>query len=297
MLSPTQARHRIAGIIVASVLIATAGCYHGAGSVLERMSEAQRLARDLYVHFTQGADATNLAVMVETDTASAAFARDARQQMDVVQNDARALRPILNGLTFSDEIHLLDQFEKAFANYRALDRAILHLSVEQTNLKAQRLSIGPAREAVERFRGELERVTSAAPATDSWQAQALAANALASVREIEVLEAPHIVEAKDDAMTRIEKRMSGAEDAARKALKKLATLLPPPSRPQLLAAESALNEFLDLNREILALSRRNSNVRSLSLTLGEKRRLTAQCEDTLRALNEALAKRGFVATR
>jgi hypothetical protein len=64
-----------------------------------------------------------------------------------------------------------------------------------------------------------------------------------------------------------------------------------------LAAESPLNEFLDLNREILALSRRNSNVRSLSLTLGEKRRLTAQCEDTLRALNEALAKRGFVATR
>jgi hypothetical protein len=261
------------------------------------MSEAQRLARDLYVHFTQGVDATNLAVMVETDTASAAFARDARQQMDVVQNDARALRPILNGLIFSNEIHLLDQFEKAFTNYRALDRAILHLSVEQTNLKAQRLSIGPAREAVERFRGELERVTSAAPATDSWQAQALAANALASVREIEVLEAPHIVEAKDDAMTRIEKRMSGAEDAARKALKKLATLLPPASRPQLLAAESALNEFLDLNREILALSRRNSNVRSLSLTLGEKRRLTAQCEDTLRALNEALAKRGFVATR
>ena len=31
MLTPTQPRHRIAGIIVASVLIATAGCCRGAG--------------------------------------------------------------------------------------------------------------------------------------------------------------------------------------------------------------------------------------------------------------------------
>jgi hypothetical protein len=45
------------------------------------------------------------------------------------------------------------------------------------------------------------------------------------------------------------------------------------------------------------LSRRNSNVRSLAMSLGEKRMLTAACEDSLRALRDALAKRGFTATR
>ena len=152
MLNPTQRRCRIAGMMVVSVLLAY-------GRLLPRSRVASSSAcpkrRDLretlYLHFTQGADATNLAVMADTDAASAAFARDASQKMDIVQNDTKALRPILAGLMFSNELHLLDQFDKQFANYRALDRTILDLSVENTNLKAQRLSIGPAQELVEAF--------------------------------------------------------------------------------------------------------------------------------------------------
>ena len=52
-----------------------------------------------------------------------------------------------------------------------------------------------------------------------------------------------------------------------------------------------------VNDEIVALSRRNSNVRSLALSLGRKRMVTAECEDELRALEEALAKHEFTATR
>jgi len=284
-------------MMVVSVLLASAGCYHGPESVLQRMSEAQRLARNVYLHFTQGADATNLAVMADTDATSAAFARDASQKMGMVQNDAKALRPILADLMFSNELHLLDQFDKHFGNYRALDRKILDLSIENTNLKAQRLSIGPAQELVERFRGALEQVASGAPANDSWHIRALAATALAAVREIEVLEASHIVEPDDGAMTRLEKRMSNAGDTARNALRALATLVPPAVSPQVLAAESALNKFLELHIQIIALSRRNSDVRSLALSLGELRNLHGQCEDDLRALADAIDKRGFKATR
>ena len=98
-------------------------------------------------------------------------------------------------------------------------------------------------------------------------------------------------------MTGIEKRMSSAEDAARNALKALATLVPPAAHPQVFAAESALNKFLELHIQIIALSRRNSNVRSLALSLGQLRILHAQCENDLRALAEAVDKRGFKATR
>ena len=52
-----------------------------------------------------------------------------------------------------------------------------------------------------------------------------------------------------------------------------------------------------INDEIVTLSRRNSNVRSLALSLGRKRMVTAECEDDLRALEEALAKHEFTATR
>ena len=117
------------------------------------------------------------------------------------------------------------------------------------------------------------------------------------MREIQVVQAPHIAEADDEAMTGMEKRMATAEGVARGALEALATVVPPGSRPQVAAAVAALDRFMAVNAEIVVLSRRNSNVRSLALSLGQKRMLTAQCEETLRALQEALAKRAFGGTR
>jgi hypothetical protein len=261
------------------------------------MSEAQKLAAELQLQFTRAADATNLAVMADTDDASAEFAGQATERSDAVEKDAAALRPLLAGLMYSDEVRLLDEFDNRFAEYRKLDRDILKLSVENTNLKAQRLSFGPAQDAVGALRGSLEAIVDGARGGDAWQIRALAWRALAAVRDIQALQARHIAEPADDAMTRLEGKMTAAEDVARNTLTELAPLLSPDAGAQMRAAQASLDSFLNSNKDILALSRRNSNVRSLSLTLGEKRRLTAQCEDTLRALDEALAKRGFVATR
>lgn len=284
-------------LFVVTAAILMAGCYRGAESVLQRMSQVQKLAADLQLQFTRAADATNLAVMADTDETSAEFAGQATERSQAVEKAAAALQPLLVGLMYSDEVRLLDEFDKRFAEYRKLDRTILELSVENTNLKAQRLSFGPAQEAADAFQSPLEAIVDGARAEDSWQIRALAWKALAAVRDIQTLQARHIAEPGDDAMARLEGRMAAAEDVARKTLAALARLLSPDAEAQMRAAQASLDTFLDLNREILGLSRRNSNVRSLSLTLGEKRRLTAQCEDALRALNEALAKRGFVATR
>lgn len=98
-------------------------------------------------------------------------------------------------------------------------------------------------------------------------------------------------------MTRIEKRMMDSERAAGAALETLSSLVAPDRRPQVAAANVALNQFMKLNADIVGLSRRNTNVRSLAMSLGQKRTLTAACEDSLRALQEALAIRGFAGTR
>src|SRR4029078_8685734 len=108
---------------------------------------------------------------------------------------------------------------------------------------------------------------------------------------------PHIAEADDDAMTRMETQMTAAEAAARRALRMRGGVLPPESRAQLTAATAALDRFMAVNAEIVMLSRRNSHVRSLALSLGQKRMLTASCDETLGALQDALAKRGFRGTR
>ena len=272
------------------------GCTGRLETALEKLLEARSLSADLLVQLTRSADAGNRAVMAGTDEASNAFAREAEGAMQAVQKDVDTLGPILGELGYSAERTLLEEFRKPFAEYRALNQSILGLAVENTNLKAQRLSFGAGQEAADAFRDALEPVRQSATESDRWHVEALVARAVGAVREIQVVQAPHIAEADDAAMTGMEKRMATAEGTAREALKTLATVRPG-SRPQLVTAVAALDRFMAVNADIVVLSRRNSNVRSLALSLGQKRELTAQCEDTLRALHEALAKRGFGGTR
>jgi hypothetical protein len=264
---------------------------------LERQSEARRLAADLLVQFTKAADAANRAVMADTDEASVAFAREAEQAKEAVQKDAKTLGPVLQGLGYPEESRFLAEFDDRFAQYRELDRTILELAVLNTNLKAQRLSFGPAQEAADAFRNALESVAPQDTAKDVWRVRAISATAVAAVREVQVLQAPHIADADHAAMARMEQRMETAAAVARSGLESLTPLLPPAAQSRLATARAALDRFTSVNSEIIALSRRNTNVRSLALSLNQKAKLTAACEDSLQALRAALAKRGFTGTR
>jgi len=285
-----------ASIAALAGVSAFGGCYKHPESVLQRMTEAQRIAAKLEIEFTQASNATNLAVMAHSDEASANFAQEAQRRMQAVQMDADALRPVLAGLNFSQESELLARFDRQFANCRILDHDILKLAVANDNLKAQRLSFGPAEKAADDFRLALEQIPRGASG-DSSQVNAMAFKALAALRQIQVLEAPHIAELRDDVMTTLEQQMAAAEAETRSALQSLAALTSADGKAKVDAAQLALTHFLDYHRQIIALSRSNSNVRSLALTLGQRRRLTAECEDTLETLTEALHKHGFRATR
>jgi len=295
---PASPRARTnAGLGIA--LIAAGGlaaCTAPADATLQRLLDANKLAADLHVQFTKAGDGANRAVMADTDETSVAFAREAEQATLAVEKGSAALKPLLTSLRYSNELRLLDEFDMRFMEYRALDRDVLGLAVENTNLKAQRLSFGPAREAADAFANSLDAVTSVTPA-ETWRVRALAATATAAVREVQTLEAPHIAESDEAAMTRIEARMTAAAAVAREQLKTLAGLAAPASRGQLAAAAASLDRFVEFNAQLIALSRRNTNVRSLALSLGQKRMLAAACEDSLRALEDGLSKRGFSATR
>jgi Four helix bundle sensory module for signal transduction len=156
--------------VIALVLL-FGGC--DVNRALERVSEARRLSADLLVQFTKAAHATDRAVMADTDDVSLTFAHEAEQATATIQRDAEALAPILRELSFEKELDLLQQFDTQFADYRTLDRSILDLAVENTNLKAQRLSFGAAREAADAFRDSLEAIAPADAARDAWHVKAL----------------------------------------------------------------------------------------------------------------------------
>jgi hypothetical protein len=291
-----SASRRLLDQLTVVLLLSAWGCVTPPDTTLERLTESRRLAADLLVQLSKAADAANRAVMADTDEAATAATREDGQAIAATEKDMEALRPALQQLGFTAEGQLLDQFAGRFAEYRRLDRTIVDLAAENTNLKAQRISFGPASQAAEAC---VEALTGLAPSTaaDTWRLQALAATVVASVREVQALQAPHIAEADDAAMTGLEQRMAASAAAARKALQSLAPVVAATARPRLIDATTALDRFMTLNAELVVLSRRNSNVKSLALSLGQKRMLTAACEESLQALQDALGKRGFAATR
>jgi hypothetical protein len=265
-------------------------------TVLTQLIEARRLASQVHVQFTQSVEAANRAVMAETDDDAAAAADEARRARQVVERDIESLRAALESLRYRDDLRHLEDFESRFKEYRRLDDEILPLAVENTNLKAQRLSFGPSREAAQAFQAALEQAIGTS-GKESCCGAVVAARARIAVFEIQVAYAPHIAEAQDAAMTQMETQMTASATRAQKSLDELRGMLSSASRAQLDMGAAALNRFLSVHKEIISLSRRNSDVRSLALSLGEKRKVTAECEAHLQALEEALAKHEFVATR
>jgi len=291
----TAERATIPGLFFLGVATVAAAC--NAPMVLTQQVEARRLASEVQLQFTKAADAGNRSVMADSDDDAMAAAREAEQATHAVLDGSERLEGILTSMGYSEELQFLGTFRDRFAEYQKLDAEILPLAVENTNLKAQRLSFGPAADAANAFRASIEAAVKTARAGDAWRAEALAGRATAALLEIQVLQAPHIAEAQDAAMDRIEQQMAASDAAARRQLEQLKSLLPPDAGPHLTAATAALDQFKAINTELIALSRRNSNVRSLALTLGRKRMLTAQCDDQLRGLQAALMKHAVTATR
>jgi hypothetical protein len=292
-LSPTWSAISYSLVAVMAIIIAT-GCRPVA---LTEQLEARRLAADMHVQFTKATEAANRAVMADTDEASASAAREARDGAQSVERDLKELQPILTSLGYTDELRDVEAFDEAFGEYRELDDEILPLAVENSNVKAQRLSFGPARQASDEFRRSLDAAVRAATPPSPCCADALASKATAALLDIQVLHAPHIAEAEDAAMTRMEEQMAASEAVVQKTLDDLKRLLGAKAGGQLTAATAAFDRFKETHREIITLSRRNSDVRSLALSLGRKRMVTAAADDQLRALEETLSRRGFTATR
>lgn len=289
--SQASSRYRIAGAALAATLVAAAAC-SPPGAAMTKLGEARNLASAMRISFGAATQAANLAVMAGTEAGAAAAAAEARQARQAVSRDAATLGPLLDSLRYEPDQRLLREFLTRYDVYERLDEEALALAVEGTNMKAQRLSFGTGAAAADAFVAAVDAIARVSP--DADPRRSAAARAALGVREVQALQAPHIAEADDAAMTAIEARMEAAIASSRRALDELLAGLP---QAQGRTAVTALDRFLAVHADILSLSRRNTNVHSLALSLGRKRSLAAECTDWLRQLDEALAKHAFTATR
>ena len=89
-------------------------------------------------------------------------------------------------------------------------------------------------------------------------------------------------------MDQLESLMAEEDDKVRATLTGLRALLGPGRNAALKTADSSYARFSEIQNEILHLSRQNTNVRSLVISLNEKRTAVSMCDDALNALEKAI---------
>jgi dGTP triphosphohydrolase len=120
----------------------------------------------------------------------------------------------------------------------------------------------------------------------------LSDQALIASLKIFALHKPHIETADDQVMDQIEQRIKTYDESARKALGALHSIADLSGDKDLKAAETAYVRFMDLTREVLRLSRMNTNIKSAELSLGRKRLIASQCREILATLQKTVQARG-----
>jgi hypothetical protein len=116
----------------------------------------------------------------------------------------------------------------------------------------------------------------------------LAAGAQSAALRIQSLLPPHISEENDQKMDQLETSMSKEDFEVHKALAGLSAALGPNGGSDSKTADSAYARFNKIKKEILLLSRQNTNVRSLAISLNQKRNAALLCQNALAALEKAV---------
>ena len=250
---------------------------------VQQLQIIQAMSRDLLA----SAEAEKSAVMAETDEASQAFAEQSIQASHNVEKARRELEHLLGGNR--QDAHLFHEFSRCWDKLQEIDREVLSLAIQNTNLKALRLSFVPAAEAMrsmEKALNQLLDVVFSSPA--AVRITRLATQAVMAAFNIYTLQAPHIAESTATRMEEMEAVMQSLDAQVTDALQSLQALVDKPGQSFVEAAWAAYKDFQKINTEIVDLSRQNSNIRSYALSLGQKRKTTAQCQDVLAALQETV---------
>jgi hypothetical protein len=250
----------------------------------------QHVAAQLRLLLTSASEAEKSAVLATTDEASKEFADRARAATATAEQRRVELAGLVEGAGLEHEKELLAQFSVAFTKFQHIDQELLELAVKNTNLKASALLFGPFAQAANEMDAALSRLiakSASSSVANERKTMQLAAGAQAGALRIQVLLPPHIAEESDSKMDELEATMRKLDEEIRKDLTGLSSSN---EHADVQLAVESYARLSDLKGQIIKLSRENTNVRSLAISLNEKRLVTATCQEALGALEAAIAE-------
>jgi len=284
-------RMAVGALITLGVILVVLHFQNGHSPAEQVAFKAKRvdLVEQMRLDLASASEAEKSAVLAITDEDSQKFADQARAATAQVDQERNQLKDLMATSGSSKEKELLDQFSKAFAEFQTIDKDLLVLAVKNTNLKAYSLAFGPAADALNDMNTALSHlVTKSAASPEARDVALLAFGAQTAALRIQALLAPHIAEENDAKMDAMEARMTKDDQEVHQNLDALAALSMFNADTDLAAATSAYARFGDIRAKIIPLSRENTNVRSLAISLNQKRKVMLVCQDTLASLQQAI---------
>jgi hypothetical protein len=234
-------------------------------------------------------EAEKSAVLAITDQNSRTFAGQARTATAIVEQERRELGELLKTGGTQGEKDLFNQFSELFAEFQRIDNDLLNLAGKNTNIKAYSLAFGPATSALNEMNVALTQlIASNAGSSEERQVMLLAYDTEISGLRLQTLLPPHIAEESDQKMDQLEALMNKEDKQIRKNLNELTALAKLNQNANIAAALLSYARFSKIKTQILALSRENTNVKSLSISLNQKRKVMLLCQDTLDKLQQAI---------
>jgi len=289
-----------AGTVVwIAILLVVLRFHPEADAAAQLASKAQRveLVSQMRLDLASASEAGKSAVMATTDQDSQAFADQARAATAAVERGRTEAEELLRTRGTKNEEELLAQFSKAFAEFRRIDKDVLEMAVQNTNLKAYGLAFGPAAAVLNEMDAALSRIVAQnvdSASSDVRRVMQLADDVRIRALHIQTLLAPHIAEESGERMDELEALMAKDDVEVHKDLAGLATLLKSTGNPDLEIASSRYTRFSEIRTQIIKLSRENTNVRSLVITLTQERKVMLMCQDALAALEQAIQQEPVV---
>jgi tetratricopeptide (TPR) repeat protein len=252
-------------------------------------AERADLVGQMQLGLASASEAEKSAVLAITDQESQAFADQARVATASVEEERRELEQLLTQGGTQGERALLDEFSQRFTEFQRIDHDLLNLAVQNTNLKAYALAFGPAASALTEMSTALSHLADAnAASPDARKVTRLALGAEIAGLRIQALLPPHIAEPSDTRMDEFEALMAQEDEQVRSDLAGLGALPKLSGDADLATAASRYAQFGEIKSQILTLSRENTNVRSLSISLNQKRKVMLSCQEALRHLQDAI---------
>jgi hypothetical protein len=267
-------------------------------SVVSGLAKKSETVSRMRINLLKSADIEKGAVMADTDQLSRTLAEQAMEAAATVERDRLELSSLIEHDHVDSEKNLLKEFDNCWAQFQKIDKVLLEFAVENTNIKAAGLSFTQGTKALELFEKSLiDLAEDNASSTQHFQIVRIVGAALVAGFKIQYLHAPHIVAANDEEMDRIENEMLTAHQIVKDSLSQLGQLVPAAAQTTLRAAASAYADFEAVTMQVVKLSRQNSNIKSFELSLGRKRKVTAECDEILASLQTIIRNRTFEATK